>query len=254
MNALKKLFKAKPKKDKRGTWNDGIGSLFLAALLALTIRWLLIEAYVIPSGSMLPTLLIHDHIFVNKLVYGVRFPFTEKWMVKFKNPARGDVIVFKYPEDPNTFFIKRVVGIPGDKLSWDGQQLSVNGEKITTIIHPEKDKLMGLMKESELSGGKESYEVFQESLAATPHPMLVKKDGIHAQIENQEIPDDSLFVMGDNRDNSNDSRYWGYVPINNLVGRAMFVWLSCDDTFPGLMSFLCNPLTTRGKRFFHNVK
>ncbi|MBK9293187.1 MAG: signal peptidase I [Oligoflexia bacterium] len=258
MDFLKKIFKSKPKvkkADKRGTWNDGIGSLFLAALLALTIRWLLIEAYVIPSGSMLPTLLIHDHIFVNKLVYGVRFPFTERWMVKFKNPERGDVIVFKYPEDPSTFFIKRVVGVPGDKISWDGNQLVVNGEKIKTETHPEGEKLLNLIKEEELRGGKESFQVYQEQLNPSySHPMMVQKDSIHAQVENQEIPEDSLFVMGDNRDFSNDSRYWGYVPMQNLVGRAMFVWLSCDETFPGVMSFLCNPLTTRVQRFFHNVK
>ena len=103
------FFDKKNKSNKKGTWSDGIGSLALAIGIALTIRWGLIEAYVIPSGSMLPSLLIHDHIFVNKFVYGLRVPFTKKWMVRFKEPERGEVLVFKYPQDESTFFIKRII-------------------------------------------------------------------------------------------------------------------------------------------------
>jgi signal peptidase I len=97
-------------------WTDGWGSIFLAIMVALTIRWAFFEAYVIPSGSMFPSLLLHDHIFVNKFVYGLRVPFSEKWLVKFSEPKRGDVVVFKYPRDMSTFFIKRVVGLPGDRI------------------------------------------------------------------------------------------------------------------------------------------
>ncbi len=253
-NFVKSIFKKKPKGNKKGTWSDGFGSLLLAALLALSIRWLLIEAYVIPSGSMLPSLLIQDHIFVNKLIYGIRVPFSKEWLVKFRNPSRGEVIVFRYPEDPQTFFIKRVIGTPGDKISWDGQQLSVNGEKVPTEVAPDKNYYMNMLKESEMSGGKDSYELYQESLTGHIHPTLVKKDSVHATLKDHEIPSDSLFVMGDNRDNSNDSRYWGYVPMDHILGRAMFVWLSCDDTLPGPLNILCNPLTIRWARFFHNVR
>src|SRR5262245_37649269 len=99
----------------KGSWLEGLGSLVLAIVVALAIRWALIEAYTIPSGSMIPSLLIHDHIFVNKLVYGLRVPFSQDWVVRFGEPQRGEVIVFRYPEDPSQFFIKRVVGVPGDK-------------------------------------------------------------------------------------------------------------------------------------------
>ena len=98
----------------RKFWTDGAGSFFLAIGIALFIRWAFMEAYVIPSASMLPTLLIHDHIFVNKLVYGLRVPFSEKWLAHLSEPKRGEVIVFKFPHDKSTFYIKRIIGVPGD--------------------------------------------------------------------------------------------------------------------------------------------
>src|SRR3984885_7780336 len=128
--------------ERRGTWTSGFGSLFVAILVALSIRWALVEAYVIPSGSMLPSLLIQDHIFVNKLIYGVRVPFSKQWLMHFKSPQKGEVVVFKYPEDESIFFIKRVIGVPGDKISWDGQQLMVNGAKVDTKENPKKDYFM----------------------------------------------------------------------------------------------------------------
>src|SRR5579862_6742807 len=118
---------AKDENDKRGTLSSGFGSLSVAILVALAIRWLLVEAYVIPSGSMLPSLLIQDHIFVNKLIYGVRVPFSKQWLAHFRLPTKGEVIVFRFPEDESTFFIKRVIGTPGDKVAWDGSQLTING-------------------------------------------------------------------------------------------------------------------------------
>ena len=112
-------------------WTEGAGSYAVAILIALTIRWAFLEAYVIPSGSMLPSLLIHDHIFVNKMVYGLRYPFTEKWVYKASEPKRGEVIVFKYPENKKIFYVKRVVGIPGDKVFYENDKLYIN----LSLIH-----------------------------------------------------------------------------------------------------------------------
>jgi signal peptidase I len=115
-------------------WTEGYGSFAVAILIALSIRWALMEAYVIPSASMLPSLLIHDHIFVNKLVYGVRVPFSEDWLVKFRLPTRGEVIVFKYPLDKSTFFIKRVIGVPGDHVTYDSGKLTINDQLIESSV------------------------------------------------------------------------------------------------------------------------
>ena len=250
-----------PKPQGKGTWWDSAGSLLLAVGVALTIRWGLVEAYVIPSGSMLPTLLIQDHIFVNKFIYGFRVPFSKEWILKFRIPSRGEVIVFKFPEDESTFFIKRVIGVPGDKLSWDGFQLTVNGEKVETVVNPEAPLLYSRVETVNTANGvehylPEQYDMIEENLNSVKHPVLIRKDAVHNVFQNIEVPANSLFVMGDNRDHSNDSRYWGFVPVDNILGRAMFVWWSCDETIPGTASTLalCNPLTTRWTRFFHSVR
>lgn len=240
--------------DKRGSLFSGIGSLLVAVVVALAIRWLFFEAYVIPSGSMLPSLLIQDHIFVNKLIYGIRVPFSKQWISHFRLPVKGEIIVFRFPEDESTFFIKRVIGVPGDKISWDGNQLTINGEKVPTEPNPRKDYFLSLVSEQDLNGPKDVYDVFQEDLNHHPHPTFIKRDAFHYPAENVEIPPNSLFVMGDNRDNSNDSRMWGLVPADNILGRATFVWLSCDKTLPGIASFICDPLHIRWARFFHPVQ
>lgn len=277
MNFYKKFFgksnEAKPEKKTKYNgwdirnklfWTEGWGSMALAVLAALTIRWLFLEAYVIPSGSMFPTLLKHDHIFVNKLVYGIRAPFSEKWMVTFNEPKRGEIIVFKYPRDMGVFFIKRIVGIPGDKIKFENGILYVNDKPQEKVV-PTSSKNFDYLREEDFKseGGqqdtKDNYVHFTENLEGQDsqtisHSILLRKGDILGFQGDGEwiVPDESYFVMGDNRYNSLDSRFWGFVPKKNLLGRASFIWLSCDDMLP-VISVICNPLTLRFGRLIQTV-
>lgn len=239
-------------------WTEGPGSFGLAILFALTIRWGFMEAYVIPSGSMLPSLLIYDHIFVNKSVYGIRIPFSEKWLVKFGSPKKGEVIVFKFPQDMGTFYIKRVVGTPGDKVYYENGKLFVN-DTWQKQYNPVGEGTLAGLDDADIRSKqspdekKTDYYHHVEDLAGTAHDILLKK--IKSRMDTFgpiEVPEGKLFVMGDNRDQSNDSRFWGFVPEDYILGRAMFVWLSCDDTLP-IITFICNPLKVRWDRFFHPI-
>jgi signal peptidase I len=245
---------------------EGWGSFFVAIFLALVIRWGLIEAYVIPSASMLPSLLIHDHIFVNKLVYGVRLPFTEQWLYKFRLPERGEIIVFKYPENKETFFIKRVIGLPGDKILYENGRLLIN-DKAIEMTEPADVADWEALTRSNFGNedfqnphfatdSKENYNHLKEHLGEHPHSVLLRKDGgLRRSGGPWVVPEGHLFMMGDNRDNSHDSRLWQespYMPIENVLGRAMFVWLSCENTLKSA-SFICDPTTIRWNRLLHQV-
>lgn len=244
----------------RKFWTEGPGSFAIAILIALTIRWALIEAYVIPSGSMLPSLLVHDHIFVNKMVYGLRVPFTEDWLVRWGEPQRGEVIVFKYPEDMDFFYIKRVIGIPGDEIYYENGNLYVNGELVDKTVPREKKSDYDWLRDEDFKdrslSGKAGFVHWQESLGEHAYSILLQKGHNNVSYGPYKVPQDSYFVMGDNRNNSKDSRLWAkdktFVPRGNLVGRAMFVWLSCEETL-SFAPFLCNPLEVRWGRFFHSV-
>lgn len=218
------------KKDLRATWRQALLGFFTPILILFTVRWLLIEPYVIPSGSMIPTLLIHDHIFVNKLAYGIHVPFSQKWIVNWKIPNRFDIIVFRYPQNPEIFYVKRVLGLPGDRISVRQGEVLINGEAIS-------------QKKTDETG----FEYYDEQ----GHTVRYLN---HADSEYNEfvVPEGHLFAMGDNRDQSSDSRFWGAVPLDHLIGRASFIWLSCRDTL-ATARYLCDPQTIRWNRIFQPV-
>jgi len=239
-------------------WTDGWGSFAVAILIALTIRWGFFEAYVIPSGSMLPSLLIHDHIFVNKFTYGLRVPFSKQWLTKFSEPKRGEVVVFKYPKNESTFFVKRLVGLPGDRIRYENGSLYINDvamEKMSPEGNSEADWLRDrdFQRDGDSTDRKENYAHFIENLMGVKHSVLtLKSDYYPTSYGPTTVPEGHYFMMGDNRNRSSDSRIWGFMPEENILGRASVVWLSCEEMLP-YVPFLCNPLTIRWKRFFHLV-
>jgi signal peptidase I len=239
-------------------FGEGLGSFALSVLAILAFRWALFEPYVIPSGSMIPTLLIHDHILVNKFAYGLRIPFTDKWMMKNSDPKRGDIVVFRSVDDPEYYLIKRVVGLPGDKIEVDPEgYLKINGEKVEAkpldvTADPASQAPYYPVTENDINGSYSDFQFYEENLKGVVHRAMLTKGAPRFFDRATIVPADQYFCMGDNRDNSKDSRYWGSLPRQNLLGKALFIWLSCDDTLPYL-PFLCNPLKLRWGRFFQGL-
>lgn len=204
--------------DQQSGWVDTLRSMFPVLALVLVLRSFLFEPFQIPSGSMLPTLNIGDFILVNKYHYGLRLPVTGTKVVPMNDPERGDVVVFKYPNDPSINYIKRVVGVPGDRIQYIDKVLYVNGkaQQQTLLAQlPPSDPKQLLIKE-DLSGVE--HEIYQD----------LGRPTINGQIT---VPEGQYFVMGDNRDNSNDSRAWGFVPDELLVGKAFAVWVYWPERF-----------------------
>ncbi|MBT8137507.1 MAG: signal peptidase I [Gammaproteobacteria bacterium] len=197
-------------------------SFFPIILIVLVIRSFLFEPFRIPSDSMMPTLLDGDFIFVNKYTYGLRLPVSNTRLVKFSDPDRGDVVVFRLPTDPGTNFIKRVVGLPGDKVEYRNKQLFVNGERIPSEVNGVYDG-----PGNNLPSGRYRPRVVHEELNGIRHDILLSpgrngKEGVFV------VPEGHYFLMGDNRDNSHDSRYpgVGFIPESKLVGKAVRIWMN----------------------------
>lgn len=193
-------------------------SFFPVILIVLLLRSFLVEPFRIPSGSMMPTLLIGDFILVNKFSYGIRLPVLKTKLIETGAPQRGDVVVFRYPVDPSIDYIKRVVGLPGDVIAYYDKTVYVNGEAMS------QESLGGYIGSGE-GGGMTGAHLRAEHLQGVEHKILIDPT---KPIRNGEmtVPAGHYFVMGDNRDNSNDSRFWGTVPEGNLVGKAFMIWMN----------------------------
>jgi signal peptidase I len=201
-------------------------SFFPIILIVLLLRSFLMEPFRIPSGSMMPTLLVGDFILVNKYTYGIRLPVVNKKIVEMGEPQRGDVVVFRYPKDPSVDYIKRVVGLPGDRIGYVQKQVYVNGKPVEQQF---KDSYTGVGAGLSMSGA----ELRSERLGDATHDILIVPNQPSVEGEVQ-VPAGHYFVMGDNRDNSNDSRFWGFVPEENLVGKAFMIWMSWDSANGGV--------------------
>lgn len=229
-------------------WYVDLSKSFFPVILAvLVLRSFIVEPFRIPSESMLPTLLKGDFILVSKFAYGLRLPVLNTKLFGNGQPARGDVVVFRYPREPAVAYIKRVVGLPGDRLAYRSKQLFINGEPAPLTLLPDNPDEPG-------------YQQFDEQLGAATHRLQALPDnrwsliglwpGLKLRRESEgtvaweyQVPEGHYFAMGDNRDNSSDSRVWGPLPEDNLIGRAFFIWMNLDCiTFNGHCSRIGNSI------------
>lgn len=192
-------------KKKKSTLREYAEAIIIALLLALFIRTFIVQAFKIPSGSMLPTLLIGDHLLVNKFIYGVRIPLKDdnNVLIPFREPESGDIVVFRYPKDPRLDYIKRVVAVGGDKIEIRNKKIWVNGKPFA-----------------------DHYGIFTDS------QIIPQKKGPRDNIRLRKVPEGKLFVIGDNRDNSFDSRFWGFVDVDAVRGKAFITYWSWDVQYP----------------------
>ena len=217
-------------------WVEYSKSFFPVILIVFLLRSFLVEPFKIPSGSMLPTLIVGDFILVNKFTYGIRLPIINQKIIEIGKPNRGDVMVFRFPKDTSVDYIKRVVGLPGDRIEYNNKRVSINGSEIRREAAGE------FSNRRQVSFVKQ----YREMLGDRPHLLLIEDDappilGPGESFPYREncsytregvtctVPAGHYFVMGDNRDNSQDSRVWGFVPDENIVGRAFFIWFNFGE-------------------------
>ncbi|MCX7153619.1 MAG: signal peptidase I [Proteobacteria bacterium] len=231
------VFAKRRAKDAREPWwIEYPKSFFPVILIVFVLRSFLFEPFKIPSGSMIPTLLIGDFILVNKFTYGIRLPVINKKIVDINSPQRGDVMVFRFPEDTSLDYIKRVVGLPGDKIAYVNKRLTVNGQDVPVkamddYLH--KERISYSKQFAETFGGRDhTILVDQDAPPGVPFATafrfrdncIYNSGGVTCT-----VPPGHYFMMGDNRDNSSDSRVWGFVPEENIVGKAFFIWFNFNE-------------------------
>ena len=230
----------RPAQEKEPWWVEYSKSFFPVILVVFLLRSFLVEPFKIPSGSMIPTLLVGDFIMVNKFTYGIRLPVMNVKVLDMNEPERGEVMVFRYPENPSLDYIKRVIGTPGDKVAYINKHLTVNGQAMSTTPVSDYASPEGGLNYT-------ATKEFREDLSGHQHDILINPDQVLVQLatvkqfphrENCEyneqgfvctVPPGHYFMMGDNRDSSSDSRYWGFVPERNIVGKAFMIWWNFGD-------------------------
>jgi signal peptidase I len=207
-------------------------SFFPIIVIVLVLRSFLFEPFRIPSGSMMPTLLSGDFILVNKFAYGIRLPVINTKIISIGSPQRGDVVVFRYPKDPSTDYIKRVIGLPGDHIEYKNKKLYINGK-------PVQYKEIGVYTGTGSAVSMSGAEIVSEQFGNKVHDVLWEDRSYPYGYpclngDSFVVPEGQYFVMGDNRDNSNDSRFWCGVPDQNLVGKAFLIWMNWDSGGDGI--------------------
>ena len=242
-----------------------ISSIFVfvwAVGLALVLRWSFLEVYTLPIQEMMPTLFAGDHVFVSKMSYGLKIPFTQKYLARWAGPKKGDVIIFKSPFDLSSVSISRVIGRPGDKIFFEDNILYVNEKKILKKTPLERARDFQWVRDEDFSAGgltedKSHYSHFEEELKGQIYSVLVNKRKKSWLVFGPfVVPQGFYFVMGDHRDRSQDSRTWpagkNLVSEKHILGLVKMVWFSCEKTMP-FLSFLCDPRFMRWNRTFHIV-
>ncbi|MGF6636388.1 signal peptidase I [Paraburkholderia sp. MM5496-R1] len=235
-NAAQTRARLRDDKLRQPWWLEYTASFFPVILVVFAVRSFVIEPFKIPSGSMVPTLLVGDFILVNKFEYGLRLPITNTRITQGSPVHRGDVVVFRYPKDESVDYIKRVIGLPGDVIEYQDKKLTINGKPVPETPLPDylDEERLGYAKqfEEDIDGRKNAIL----NNPAVP-PFIVGAEDYPYRDNCQynargvicKVPPGNLFMMGDNRDNSADSRYWGFAPERNIVGRAFFIWMNFSD-------------------------
>jgi signal peptidase I len=211
-------------KKKRPVVIEYSRGFFLVLLLVFCIRSFLLQPYRVPTGSLEPTIIPGDFILVNQFDYGLRLPIWNKKLLSVGEPKRGQIALLYYPVDHAFTFVKRVIGLPGDHISYIDKTLYINGKK-------QPQKYIGSVTQMDEYGKLATYQKYQEDLDGVKHDILVLNDANHPakNFYNLVVPKNEYFVMGDNRDDSDDSRYWGFVPENDFIGHALYVWMSWNS-------------------------
>jgi signal peptidase I len=244
---------------RKSTIREYSESIGVAIAIALVLRAFVVEAFQIPSGSMIPTLEVGDHIFVSKFAYGVSIPFSNSKIFQFAQPSRGDVIVFKFPMDPSTDYIKRVVGLPGDVIEMRQEELFVNGrpvhrERVPRVYHcgDGPPRAADAPLHASALADDDECELWVETLGSVQHETVLEPRRGGRDFGRTVVPAGHVFVMGDNRDNSSDSRVWGTVDLQLIKGKALVVWWSraTSDGYSPVAWFRA----IRWRRFFQAVR